>query len=108
MQPPIPAKRPTESALEATKYDTVKTLWRVPYRSAPAEEIRKAIQDFWEIVQTIRDRWKSDAAAVKQAEETKKVKEIPMLQERVASQRTMLTACLKAAVAQGHQDILEK
>lgn len=108
MHPPIPSKRPVDNALEAVKYDTIKTLWRVPYRSAPAEHIRKAMQDFWEIVSTIRDRWKSDLIAVKQAEDAKKIKEVPMLKDRVASQRGMLQACLKAAVAEGHKDILEQ
>lgn len=108
MHPPIPAKRPTDSAVAAMKYDTIKTLWRVPYRSVPAEDIRKAIQGFWENVGTIRDRWKSDSAAVKQAEEAKKLNEVPMLKERVASQRNTLQACLSAAVEHGHRDILEK
>lgn len=108
MHPPIPAKRPTDNVMDAVKYDTIKTLWRVPYRSVPAEDIRKAMQEFWEVVQTLQDRWKSDVSAVKSAEEAKKVNEIPMLKQRVSIQRDMLQACLKAANDQGHRDILEQ
>lgn len=108
MQPPLPAKRPADSAVGAVRYDTIKTLWRVPYRSVHAEDIRSAMQSYFDIISTIRDRWKSDASAVKQAEETQKLNELPMLRERVASQRNLLEASLKAAVLDGHKDFFEQ
>lgn len=108
MQAPIPAKRPTDNVMDAVEYDTIKTLWRPPYRGVAAEDIRKAMQDFWEVVQTLQDRWKSDVAAVKQAVDAQKENEIPMLRQRVLVQRDMLRACLKAAVEKGHRDVLEQ
>ena len=107
MHPPIPATRPTK-ALEAVKYDTIKTLWRVPYRSVEGDDIRKGLTEFWEIIRTIRDRWKSDALTAKAAEDAKKVNEIPLLKERVENQRDLLEAVLGAAVAEGHRDIVEQ
>lgn len=107
MPSPLPAVRPTV-ALEAVKYDTLKALWRPTNRAATADEIRTGLKAFWEVIQTIRDRWKADVAAVKQAEETKKLGELPLLKERVQTQRQMLEAALKAALESGHPDILEQ
>lgn len=107
MHPPLPATRPTK-ALEAVKYDTIKTLWRVPYRSVEGDDIRKGLTEFWEIIRTIRDRWKSDTLTAKAAEDAKKVNEIPLLKERVENQRDLLEAVLGAAVADGHRDIVEQ
>ena len=106
-QPPIPATRPT-SAMDAVRYDTIKSLWYPPIRSASREEIVKSLEDFWEVVRTIRDRWKSDASAVKDAEEAKKVNEIPLLKERVSRQRDMLETALRSALEAGHQDVVEQ
>ncbi|KAI9716489.1 MAG: hypothetical protein M1828_007649 [Chrysothrix sp. TS-e1954] len=103
---PIPSSRPV-APLEAAKYDAIKALWRVPNRVVSAEEVRKGHADFWELVGTIRDRWKSDDKAVKEAEESKKVKDLSVLTERVSIQRNLLTAALKAANEHGHPDILE-
>lgn len=107
MQAPLPAVRPSK-AIEAVQYDTIKTLWRVPYRSATGDDIRKGLADFWDIVRTIRDRWKSDTLAVKAAEEAKKTGELPLLNERVSNQREMLEVALTAAISQGHKDIVEQ
>jgi hypothetical protein len=107
MHPPLPATRPVR-ALEAVKYDSIKTLWRVPYRSVESDDIRKGLSQFWDIVRTIRDRWKSDTAAVKEAEDAKKVNEVELLKERVMNQRDMLEAALMAAVTEGHRDIIEQ
>lgn len=107
MQPPISATRPT-SAMEAVRYDTIKSLWLPPTRSAAREEIVKSLADFWEVVRTIRDRWKLDASAVKDAEEAKKVNEIPLLKERVSRQREMLETALKSALEAGHRDVVEQ
>lgn len=102
---PLPASRPQEP-LQAVRYDTIKAVW-FPKKSSPdADRIRAALGDFWEVVRTIRDRWKTDSAAVKQAEETKKEKELPLLRDRVRSQRQMMEIALKTAVEYGHADII--
>ena len=103
--PPIPAKRP-DAPLDAVRYDTIKAVWASPNRPADADEIRSALKSFWEVVRTIRDRWKSDGAALKQAEEVKKKSELPLLKERVNSQRDMMQAAIKAALEFGHRDVL--
>ncbi|KAI9710684.1 MAG: hypothetical protein M1820_002517 [Bogoriella megaspora] len=103
--PPLPPARP-ETPIGAVRYDTIKAVWASPNRQADAEDIRNGLKNFWEVVRTIRDRWKSDSAALKQAEDAKKNSELPLLKERVKSQRDMMQASVTAALEFGHRDIL--
>lgn len=104
---PLPTVRPT-GAIESVKYDCIKALWRPRNRPASSDDIRDGLKHFWELFQTIRDRWKSDSADVKQAEDSKKNHEIPLLKERVAKQREMAEFSLRAAMDYGHPDIIEQ
>lgn len=70
-------------------------------------DIREGLKSYWDLVRTIRDRWKSDAAAVKEAEEKKRNSELPLLQDRVKSQRDMIEVAFKAALEYGHKQITE-
>ena len=103
---PLPSKRP-ESPKEATEYDTIKALWRGKRRGVGSESIRKGLVDFWEIVKTIRDRWKADATAVAEAETKNRANELPLLKSRVKDQRDMMEVAFKAALKHGHRDIIE-
>jgi hypothetical protein len=104
--PPLPAKRP-DSLKEATEYDTVKALWRSKRKTVDSENIRKALVAFWDIVKTIRDRWKADQAALTEAETKNRENELPLLKSRVKDQRDMLEAAFKAALKHGHRSIVE-
>ena len=106
-KPPIPATRPA-GALEAVRFDTIKAVWHVSSRSVAGDEIRNRITQFWEVVSTIRDRWKSDQNDVQKAEESKKMNDLPLLKERVAKQCDMMEAAVKATLQQGHPDIIEQ
>ena len=105
--PPIPAIRPT-TPKEATRYDTIKSLWRPKDSVVTAQSIRDGLKSFHEILSTIKDRWRSDSNAVKEAETQKKVNEISMLKDRVTIQRNLLQVALSAAVEHGHRDIVEQ
>lgn len=72
-----------------------------------ADEIRTGLKDYWEVVRTIRDRWKTDSEAVIQAEEKKRIGELPLLKSRVKDQRDMIEVALKAALDFGHRNIME-
>lgn len=103
--PPYAEKRPDEP-VKAVTHDTVKAVW-LPRRKQPTpDQIREGLRAFWEVLSTIRNRWKSDGDALKKAEEAKKNSEIPMLKDRVKSQRTMLEAALAAALEHGHPEVL--
>lgn len=103
---PLPPKRP-DNPVEAVKYDAIKALWRSRSFEVSADEIRTGLKDIWEVVRTIRDRWKADAAAVTDAEEKKRLSELPLLRSRVKDQRDMMEAALKSALEHGHRNILE-
>jgi hypothetical protein len=103
---PLPAKRPT-SPREATEYDATKALWRGKRKNLSSDSIRKGIVDFWEIIKTIRDRWKADSKAVEEAEEKKQEKEMQLLESRVKDQRDMMESAFKAALKHGHRSIVE-
>ena len=103
---PLPPKRP-DKPREATEYDTIKALWRGRRRALDSATIRKGLGEFWDIVKTIRDRWKLDVAAVQVAETKNRTNELPLLNSRVKDQRDMLEAAFKAALKYGHRGILE-
>lgn len=102
---PLAPTRPSEP-LQAVRYDTMKAVWLPSNVPAQAEQIRSGLKDLWEVVKTIRDRWKSDSDAVKKATEAKKDSEIPLLKDRVKSQRNMMEMALRSALEHGHPDIV--
>jgi hypothetical protein len=102
---PLPLTRP-QAPIDAVRYDTMKSVWLPRNVYAPSESIRAGLKDFWEVIKTIRDRWKTDSDAVKQAAEAKKDSELPLLRERVDKQREMIEVALKAAIEYGHHDVL--
>lgn len=102
---PLPTKRP-DDPVEAVKYDTVKATWRSKRFEIDAEDIRTGLREFWEVVRTIRDRWKTDTAAVTEAEKKESFGELPLLKSRVKDQRNMFQATLEAAIQHGHKNIL--
>lgn len=103
---PLPAKRP-EKPKEGTEYDAIKALWRGKRKNLESATIRKGLGEFWDIVKTIRDRWKADAAAFQDAESKNRKNELPLLESRVKDQRDMLETAFKAALKHGHRGILE-
>lgn len=102
---PLPASRP-QKAVEAVRYDTIKAVWFPRNKFAENDRILKGLADLWEVVRTIRDRWKTDRDAVKKALESKQDSELPLLRERVDKQLEMMEAVLTAAVEFGHPDLL--
>ncbi|KAK4540156.1 hypothetical protein LTR36_009742 [Oleoguttula mirabilis] len=103
---PLPNKRP-DSPKEAVEYDTIKALWRPKRKAVDSASLKQGIVDFWEIVKTIRDRWKIDAAAVTEAEVKKRIGELPLLKSRVKDQRDMIESAFRAALKHGHRSVVE-
>ncbi|KAK5117005.1 hypothetical protein LTR62_006726 [Meristemomyces frigidus] len=103
---PLPSKRPI-TPREGAEYDTIRALWRPKRRNLAGKDIRQALGDYWEIIKTIRDRWKTDSAAVVEAEKKGQTGELPLLGSRVKDQRDMVEVSLKAALKHGHRDIVE-
>jgi len=102
---PLPATRPDEMH-GATQYDIIKAAW-YPRKSQPSsEKIKASLRDVWEIFNTIQKRWRIDSKAVTEAEEQKKIKELPVLKSRVTSSRDLLQSALQAALEHAHPDVL--
>lgn len=64
------------------------------------------MRDLWDVLNTIQKRWRADSKAVTEAEEAKKIGELPTLKSRVTSQRDLLQSALKAALEHAHPDVL--
>ncbi len=103
---PLPAERP-RTPKEAVRYDTIAALW-LPRSGAVGDAARVGLTKFWEVVRTIRDRWKNDQAAVDKAQKADEKTELPMLQERVVTQRVLMAVALRNALEFGHPTMLEK
>ncbi|KAK5114595.1 hypothetical protein LTR85_010172 [Meristemomyces frigidus] len=103
---PLASKRP-DNPKDAVEYDTIKALWRPKRKAVDSASLKKGIVDFWEIVKTIRDRWKIDAAAVTDAETKKRIGELPLLKSRVKDQRDTIESAFKAALKHGHRSVVE-
>lgn len=106
-KPPVPLARPNNPN-DATRYDTIKCLWRPRDSLVSAPSIRDGLKGFHEIISTIKERWSSDRDAVKEAESNSKMSELPLLKDRVKIQRDMLEVALKAACEHGHPDIVDQ
>lgn len=102
---PLPASR-SEEPHEAVRYDTIKATWYPRASPLSSEKIKNSMRDVWEVLNTIQKRWRTDSRAVTEAEEQKKIGELPVLKSRVASQRDLLQSALKAALEHAHPDVL--
>lgn len=103
---PLPSKKP-EDLKGSIEYDTIKALWRSTRKEISAESFRGALVDFWEIVKTIRDRWKTDSTALAEAEEKKRTGELPLLRSRVKDQRDLIEVAFRTALKHGHRGVVE-
>ncbi|CBY00455.1 predicted protein [Plenodomus lingam JN3] len=102
---PIPASRPDDPH-EAVRYDVIKATWFPSSSSPSSDKIKSSMREIWEVLSTIQKRWRIDSKAVTDAEDQKKVGELPVLKSRVTSQRDLLHSALKAALEFSHPDVV--
>jgi hypothetical protein len=103
---PLPPRKP-EDQKGCIEYDTIKALWRNKRKNISSDSFKQALVDFWDIVKTIRDRWKLDSTAYTEAEEKKRAAELPLLRSRVKDQRDMIEVAFRTALKHGHRGIVE-
>lgn len=103
---PLPEKRP-ESPKGAVEWDVAKAVFLSKKKAVGNDTIKKCLAEFWEVIKTIRDRWKADAAAVTDADAKKKTGELPLLKSRVKDQREMMEAAFKTVLKYGHRNVIE-
>jgi hypothetical protein len=102
---PLPSARPEEPH-GAVRYDVIKATWYPRRSPLSSEKIKDSLHNIWEVLNTIQKRWRADSKAVTDAEDQKKTGELPVLKDRVASQRDLLQSALKAALDYAHPDVL--
>jgi hypothetical protein len=103
---PLPSRKP-EDPKGCIEYDTIKALWRNKRKNISSDSFKQALVDFWDIIKTIRDRWKLDSTAYVEAEEKKRTGELPLLRSRVKDQRDMIEVAFRTALKHGHRGIVE-
>jgi hypothetical protein len=102
---PLPAKKPDEP-YGAARYDVIRTAW-FPRKSRPgAEKIKASLTELWKVLNTIQMRWRNDSKAVLEAEQKKLTGDLPVLKERVTSQRNLMHSALKFLLEFGHADVV--
>ncbi|KAL6709050.1 hypothetical protein ACN47E_002177 [Coniothyrium glycines] len=102
---PLPASRPDDPHA-AVRYDVIKSTWYPRASSPSSDKIKASMRELWEVLNTIQKRWRADSKAVTDAEEQKKIGELPVLKSRVASQRDLLQSALETAIQYAHPDVL--
>ena len=107
-KPPIPAARPT-APKDAVRYDTIKSLWRpaTPNQAMGEQSIRQGMNEFFEVVNTIGDRWKADCEDVKKAQDQNESRQVPVFKQRVVDQRELMEVAMDAALGHGYPEIIE-
>ncbi|KAI9813288.1 MAG: hypothetical protein M1827_004230 [Pycnora praestabilis] len=103
---PLPTSRPADP-VGAVEYDAIKALF-LRGTQAAAEQIRFGLGEYWNIIKDIRDTWKSDSIALKEAEDKKNETDFQRLKHQVSEQRRKVEVVIKAALDKGHQDIVER
>lgn len=104
---PLPSNRPTDP-IKAIEYDALKAIWAPRNRTLAVTTIRKALGEYWNIIKSIRDKWKSELTALQQAELKKDHAKTAQLARVVNEQRRLLGSCIRLTLDYGHQDIIEK
>lgn len=102
---PLPAMRPDDPH-PAIQYDIIKATWFPRKSQPPSDKIKGSLRDFWEVLNTIQKRWRTDSKAVSEAEEKKLTGELPVLKSRVTSQRDLLQTALRSTLDYAHPDVL--
>lgn len=104
---PLPSNRPNDP-VKAIEYDALKAVWAPRNRTLTGAAIRTALGEYWNIIKSIRDKWKSELIALQQAELKKDHAKTAQLARIVNEQRRLLGSCIRLTLDYGHQDIIEK
>lgn len=104
---PLPPSRPNDP-LKAIEYDVMKAVWAPSRKNLSVTAIRTALGEYWNIIKSIRDKWKSELTALQQAELKKDQTKTAQLARIVNEQRRLMGSCTRIALKYGHRNIIEK
>lgn len=104
---PLPASRPADPN-KAIEYDIIKAVWARRNVGLSGTVIRTALGEYWNIMKTIRDKWKAKTTSLQQAIEKKDQVGIKTYERRVVESRRLLESCISLTLKHSHPDIIEK
>lgn len=104
---PLPPNRPSDS-IKAAEYDTIKAVWAPRNRTLSVAAIRTALGEYWNIIKSIRDKWKSELTSLQQSELKTDHAKTAQLARIVNEQRRLMGSCISLTLNHGHQDIIAK
>ncbi|KAJ5538731.1 Zinc finger CCCH-type [Penicillium frequentans] len=104
---PIPAVRPTEP-IAAAVYDTLQAVWSPRNKRVSADKVKNGLMAFKEIIKTLRDSWKDQVQAMKNAENQGDNDKAAALRKGVILQRQTMDKIMTTAMEMGHPVIVEK
>lgn len=104
---PLPAVRPTDPEA-AAEYDTLSAVWAPRNRRPKVEKIKTALVAFKDVVKAVRDEWKTQSQAMKDAENKSENEKAAELKKRVIAQRKIMEVVINATLNKGHPIIVEK
>ncbi|KAJ5930126.1 Zinc finger CCCH-type [Penicillium verhagenii] len=104
---PIPAVRPTEP-IAAAVYDTLVAVWSPRNMRVPADKVKNGLMAFKEIIKSLRDSWKDQVQAMKNAENQGDNDKAAQLRQSVIQQRQIMDKIMTTAMEMGHPVIVEK
>ncbi|KAL1963452.1 hypothetical protein VTN77DRAFT_8353 [Rasamsonia byssochlamydoides] len=104
---PLPPTRP-DNPEEAAEYDALKAVWAPRNRRPNVEKIKSALVAFKDVVKSVRDEWKTQSQAMKEAENKSENDKAAELKKKVLLQRRVMDVVVRTTLEKGHPLIVEK
>jgi hypothetical protein len=104
---PLPPTRP-DNPEEAAAYDTMKAVWAPRNRRPDVEKIKSALVAYKDVVKSVRDEWKTQSQAMKDAENKSDNDKAAELKKKVLLQRRLMDVVVTTTLEKGHPLIVEK
>jgi hypothetical protein len=104
---PLPPIRP-EDPEKAAEYDALQAVWSPRNRRPNIDKVKNALVAFKDVVKAIRDEWKAQSQAMKEAENKAENDKAAELKKNVVLQRRLVDVVVNATLEKGHPMIVEK
>lgn len=104
---PLPPTRP-DNPEGAAEYDALKAVWAPRNRRPNVEKIKSALVAFKDVVKSVRDEWKTQSQAMKEAENKSENDKAAELKKKVVLQRHVMDVVVRTTLEKGHPVIVEK
>ncbi|KAH8694184.1 hypothetical protein BGW36DRAFT_300226 [Talaromyces proteolyticus] len=104
---PLPPVRPAD-ADGATQFDTMKAVWSPRNRYPSADKIKSSLVAFKDVVKAVRDEWKTQSQAMKDAENQNNNEKAAELKKKVIELRQTMNVVISTTLDKGHPIIIEK